>query len=132
MRRSSGNEVPLEKGMERFRMEVGRNHDVQPGNIVGAIANEAGIDGEYIGRVSIHDDYSLIDLPEGMPNHTFNILKKTRVSGHLLQISRVEGESPPRSLERRAKHKGKGRKRAETRPGQSSKRKVRKSKPGKP
>jgi ATP-dependent RNA helicase DeaD len=132
MRRSSGNEVPLEKGMERFRIEVGHNHDVQPGNIVGAIANEAGIDGEYIGRVSIHDDYSLIDLPEGMPNHTFNILKKTRVSGHPLQVSRVEGESPPRSSECRAKHKGKGRKRAEARPGIGSKRKVRKSNPGKP
>jgi ATP-dependent RNA helicase DeaD len=124
--RPSRNEAPLERGMERFRIEVGHNHDVQPGNIVGAIANEAGIDGEYIGRVNIHDDYSLIDLPEDMPDNTFNILKKTRLSGHPLKISRIENKRSPRNSERRVKFKGKGRKRDDkTRLGQNIKRKMR-------
>ncbi len=81
---------PPEKGMERFRVEVGREHGVKPGNIVGAIANEAGMDGEHIGRINIQDDFSLVDLPEGMPKDIFNDLKNVRVAGQKLGISRLE------------------------------------------
>ena len=83
-----------DKGMERFRIEVGHSHGVKPANIVGAIANEAEIDAEYIGRIQIHDDYSTVDLPEGMPKEIFKHLKTVWVSGQRLQISR-EGESKP-------------------------------------
>ncbi len=76
--------------MERFRLEVGNVHGVKPGNIVGAIANEAEIDSEYIGRIEIFDDYSTIDLPEGMPKEILKHLKTVWVSGQRLQISRLE------------------------------------------
>ncbi len=78
-----------EEGMQRFRIEVGHDHKVKPGNIVGAIANEADIESKYIGRINIFDDYSLLDLPEGMPKELFKILKKTRVMGQALNISIV-------------------------------------------
>lgn len=81
-----------EKGMERFRLEVGHEHGVKPGNIVGAIANEAGIDGDNIGQINIQDDFSLVDLPEGMPKDIFNDLKNVWVSGQKLAISKVKGE----------------------------------------
>jgi ATP-dependent RNA helicase DeaD len=76
--------------MERFRIEVGKQHDVKPGNIVGAIANEAGLDGEHIGHIEIHADYTLVDLPKGMPKAVFQDLRKTRVCGRPLNISRLE------------------------------------------
>tara|TARA_R110002110_G_scaffold205066_7_gene416899 strand:- start:22693 stop:24555 length:1863 start_codon:yes stop_codon:yes gene_type:complete len=79
-----------ETGMERFRIEVGQQHGVKPGNIVGAIANEAEIDSEYIGRIDIQDDHSIIDLPEGMPKELFKHLKSVWVSGQRLQISRLD------------------------------------------
>jgi len=79
----------LEADMERFRLEVGHEHGAKAGNIVGAVANEGGIDSQYIGRVSIHDEFTLIDLPEGMPKAIFKDLKKTRVCGKPLRISRV-------------------------------------------
>jgi ATP-dependent RNA helicase DeaD len=78
------------KGMERFRIEVGYQHDVKPGNIVGAIANEAGLDGQHIGHIEIHTEYSLVDLPLGMPKEVFQDLRKTRVCGQPLKISRLE------------------------------------------
>lgn len=78
-----------EWNMETFRVEVGRAHGVQPGNIVGAIANEAGLGGEYIGRVVIREDHSFVELPEGMPKDIFRQLQKTRVAGQKLQISRA-------------------------------------------
>ena len=78
-------------GTETFRIEVGSVHDIRAGNIVGAIANEAGIDGAFIGRVEIHDDHSFVDLPEGMPREIFKALKKTRLAGRELRITKVGG-----------------------------------------
>ena len=87
--RAPRKESPAEEGMERFRIEVGHNHEVKPGNIVGAIANEAGLDSQHIGRINIFDDHSTIDLPEGMPKEVFKDLKKVWVSGQQLKISRI-------------------------------------------
>jgi len=77
---------------ETFRLEVGHAHGVKPGNIVGAIANEAGLEGRHIGHVDIRDDHSFVDLPEGMPKDIFRSLKKVRVVGQELRISRVDGK----------------------------------------
>src|SRR3984893_10379571 len=81
--------------METFRIEVGSVHGIKPGNIVGAIANEAGIEGVHIGRVDIREDHSFVDLPEGMPKEIFKDLQKVRVVGRELRISRVS-EKPPK------------------------------------
>jgi ATP-dependent RNA helicase DeaD len=108
-RRESGKP---EDGMERFRLEVGNTHGVKPGNIVGAIANEAEIDSEHIGRIEIFDDHSTIDLPEGMPKELFKHLKSVWVSGQRLQISRLDHSTAPSASpeEKRkpSKNKGKG------------------------
>jgi ATP-dependent RNA helicase DeaD len=81
--------------METFRIEVGSAHGIKPGNIVGAIANESGIEGVHIGRVDIREDHSFVDLPEGMPKQIFKDLQKVRVVGRELRISRVS-EKPPK------------------------------------
>ena len=73
--------------MQTYRVEVGDIHGVKASNIVGAIANEAGLDGKHIGRVVIRSDHSFVDLPEGMPKEVFRTLQKVRVGGQQLQIS---------------------------------------------
>ncbi len=89
---------PPEPGMDRYRIEVGWRDGVKPGNIVGAVANEGGIDGDNIGPISIHDEYSTIDLPTGMPHEIFRTLQQTRVAGKQLRLSasRDQHSSPPR------------------------------------
>ena len=82
------NIIPLEKGMERYRIEVGRRHGVRPGNIVGAITNEAGLESKYIGKIDINPDFSFVDLPFGMPEQVFKLLEKTRVSSRQMSISK--------------------------------------------
>jgi ATP-dependent RNA helicase DeaD len=82
--------------METFRLEVGSVHGIKPGNIVGAIANEAGIEGVHIGRVDIREDHSFVDLPAGMPKQIFKDLQKVRVAGRELRISRI-GEKQPKA-----------------------------------
>ena len=101
---------PPGEGMERFRVEIGHRDKVKPGNIVGAIANEAGLDSEHIGRINILDDYSLVDLPEGMPRDVFNDLKNVWVAGKQLRISRLKDEAVPSKRKKRNPQKGKGKK----------------------
>ncbi len=80
---------PPEAHMDRFRIEVGWRDRVKPGNIVGAIANEAGLNGRSIGRIQIFDTHSVVDLPKGMPDEVFQGLRRLRVMNKELQISRV-------------------------------------------
>jgi ATP-dependent RNA helicase DeaD len=110
---------PLEAGKQRFRIEVGHNHKVMPGNIVGAIANEANIDSKHIGRINIFEEYSVVDLPENMPKELLNALKPVRVSGQRLDISLLGGKQtrdtdagnkPPRArpkVRHKVRHKDK-------------------------
>lgn len=90
----------VQAGMRRYRIEVGHLHDVKPGNIVGAIANEADMESEYIGKITINDEYSTVELPEGMPPEVFQHLRNVWVSGRKLEISELDatsdGQQPPR------------------------------------
>lgn len=78
--------------MKRFRLDVGRRNQVKPGNIVGAIANEADLESKYIGEIEIRDDYSTVDLPADMPKEVMSLLKKVRVAGRPLGISVFTGK----------------------------------------
>ncbi len=106
---------PTEQGKDTYRIEVGHQHGVKPSNIVGAIANEAGLDSQFIGRISIRDDHSLIDLPEGMPKEVLHHLQKVWVSGQALRIHR-EGDKPPKAAPRRADKKKPGKARKPRKP----------------
>ena len=75
--------------MERFWLGIGRKQGVKAREIVGAIANEAGIEGQFIGSINIFEHYSTVDLPEGMPKPILKHLKKTRVKGTNLGMVRV-------------------------------------------
>jgi len=84
-----------DQGMERFRIEVGHNQGVKPGNIVGAIANEADLSSKHIGRISIFEDHSTVDLPTGITPETLSLLKKVRVADKQLKISRLDEAMAP-------------------------------------
>ena len=80
---------PPEQDMQRYRVEVGHRDRVKPGNLVGAIAGETGLQGRRIGRIQIFDNHSLVDLPKGMPEDVFNNLRRLRVMNRELQISQA-------------------------------------------
>jgi ATP-dependent RNA helicase DeaD len=89
---------------ETFRIEVGYVHGVKPGNIVGAIANVAGLEGRQIGHVDIREDHTFVGLPRGMPDEVMRELAKTRVAGRMLQISTVS-HVPPKALRKPPKRR---------------------------
>ena len=88
--------------MQTFRIDVGHDDGVSPGNIVGAIANEGDMESRHIGEIKIYDDYSTVALPAGMPKATQNTLKKAWVCQKQLNLSLMEGDSF-RSKPRKAK-----------------------------
>ena len=94
---------------EVYRIEVGRSHGAEPRNIVGAIVNEAGVEPRYIGKIDMHDEHSLVELPVGMPKEIFEHLKTVWVSGRRLGISRTgttgSGSSSGRSSGRKPQNK---------------------------
>ena len=96
--------------MERFRIEVGREHGVEARNIVGAIANEAGLDGQHFGQIAIEENHSFVDLPVGMPREVFRDLKKVWVCGVQLRMSRPGDGPPPMAKHptrpKKGKHRG--------------------------
>jgi ATP-dependent RNA helicase DeaD len=83
-----------EGNLMRYRIEVGRNHGVEPKHIVGAIANEANIRSRDIGQIKIHNDHCLVDLPNDMPSATFRQLQKVWVCGQQLQITPADEQAP--------------------------------------
>ena len=82
---------------ESYKISVGYSHGVKPANIVGAISNEAELDSKYIGRIEIFENFSTIDLPEGMPKDVLNMLQKVVVSGKRLNISKLKKERSSKS-----------------------------------
>ncbi len=80
----------VEEGMDRFTIMVGKTHGVKPGNIVGAIANECGLESEFIGHIGIGEDTTTVDLPSGMPKEVFETLRRIRVCGQALDISKLD------------------------------------------
>jgi ATP-dependent RNA helicase DeaD len=91
LRDENGNDI----AMVTYRMEVGNNDGITPSNIVGAIANEADISSRYIGSIKLHDDYSTVDLPEGMPDDLLKHLKKVRVCAKPMRISVYNPNAAP-------------------------------------
>jgi len=82
--------------METFRVDVGRVHGVKPGHLVGAIANEADLESRFIGQIQIHDDFSTVDLPEGMTADVQKVLQNVRVCQRPLNLAKYEGGPLPR------------------------------------
>jgi ATP-dependent RNA helicase DeaD len=82
---------PPDAGMARFRIEVGKQHNVKPGNIVGAIANEIGISSAQIGRIELYPEFSTVDLPDSLTRPQLNHLKAVWVAGRQLNIQPDKG-----------------------------------------
>jgi len=120
-----------ERGMDRYRLEVGATHGVKPGYIVGAIANEIGLESEFIGKVQVMNDHSIVDLPEGMPRAVFKELKQVHICGQRLNASLLSSaavEMPSASRNRRQDGKRPPRRKSGDRRAEGGKRSLQRKK----
>ena len=79
---------------QRYRIEVGRSHGVEPRHIVGAITNEAQLSSADIGAIRLFHDFSLVDLPADLPPQTVRLLQGVWVCGQQLKLSVDSGPGP--------------------------------------
>ncbi|MFI9509310.1 DEAD/DEAH box helicase [Nocardia sp. NPDC052566] len=98
-----------------YRISVGKRHRVVPGAIVGAIANEGGLRRSDFGHISIRPDHSLVELPANLPAETLEALRRTRISGVLIQLTPDQGPPGQRAMTRGPRREFSGGKRPERR-----------------
>lgn len=83
--------------MTSYRLAVGRTHGAQKGDIVGAIANEAGLSSSSMGKIYMGEEHSFIELPEAMPKAAVDELKKVYIRGQQINIEPGEPTSEERN-----------------------------------
>jgi ATP-dependent RNA helicase DeaD len=79
-------------GFATYRIAVGKRHQVGPGAIVGALANEGGLHRSDFGHISIRADHSLVELPAKLSAKTLKALERTRISGLLINLRPDRGK----------------------------------------
>ncbi|MCX4027726.1 DEAD/DEAH box helicase [Endozoicomonas sp. SM1973] len=123
--------------MQRYQVDVGRDHGLKPGNLVGAIANEADIESQYIGEICIYDEFSTVDLPAGMPKDVLQLLKGVYVCSQKLNIGTAGKELPvterkPKRNKKQDSFKGSKRRKSNSNSNSNSSRQAKSGKKTKP
>ena len=94
-RRQAGRFGP-ERGMTRIYIDVGRDDGVRPADIVGAIANEAGVPGRAVGAIDLYERFSFVEVPEGMAERVIKALKRTTLRGRKIAPTIAKPEATRR------------------------------------
>jgi ATP-dependent RNA helicase DeaD len=112
-----GRDEPVEPVRATYRIDVGRRNNVEPRQIIGALANEGGLQRKDFGRIDIRSDHSLVELPAELPAEVFKKLRKTRIAGRPIDLHLDRGrprpnrkgrpDKPSLGAERKPRHKGK-------------------------
>jgi len=100
--------------MDTYRMEVGRTDGIQVKNVVGAIANEANLDSQYIGGIRLHDNYTTVELPSDIPKETLDHLYKSFVCSKAMKLTKLQSGTLPDDRPRRDSRDGGGQRRERT------------------
>ncbi|MCT1492090.1 DEAD/DEAH box helicase [Corynebacterium sanguinis] len=79
------------ENFDTYRLDVGKRQHVRPGAIVGALANEGGLNSRDFGRITIGGDFTLVELPKNLDSSVLDRLSDTRISGQLINIQRDKG-----------------------------------------
>lgn len=90
---------------DTYRLDVGKRQHVRPGAIVGALANEGGLNSKDFGRITIGGDFTLVELPKNLDQSVLDRLEDTRISGQLINIQRDHG-APSRDRGGRGGYRG--------------------------
>lgn len=90
----------------RYRLDIGSQHNVSKEQIQDVLVEESGVDRKRIGRIDIRHNYTLVELPDGMPADIFQLLSEASIGEQKLAIKRVK---PNRRSSRPARDSGENR-----------------------
>ncbi len=89
--------------MIRYRLDIGSQHQLSMEPLIKILVEESGVDKKHINNLSIRSAYTLIDLPDAMPQDIYQHLKTVEINGRKLDIKRVK----VRKKRHNAVHRGK-------------------------
>ncbi|AKL95845.1 DEAD-box ATP-dependent RNA helicase CshA [Clostridium aceticum] len=75
-----------EPGMVRMFLNIGKKHGATPGNILGAITGESGIEGNMVGVIDIFDKFTFVEVPEKHANKVLTAMNKNRIKGRKINM----------------------------------------------
>ena len=90
-----------DSGMGYYKISLGYQHEVRPGDIVGALVNEADIEKSSIGRIQLFDDFSVVQMPVGMPDNLLSHLKQIKIRGQAITIAPIDERDVPEQPKRK-------------------------------
>lgn len=100
--------VPASFKMIRYRLNVGCKHQMSSDELKKVLIEESGVDKNNINIIAIQDDYTLVELPDEMPQDIFLHLKSVEIKQHKLDIKRVKLRGKKRSNIRNRRKKPRG------------------------
>ena len=75
-----------EEGMVRLFINIGKKQRVRPGDILGAIAGESGMDGKLIGTIDMYDKYTFVEVPREYAREVLNAMKNVKIKGKTVAV----------------------------------------------
>ena len=75
-----------EDGMVRLFVNIGKKQRVRPGDILGAIAGESGMDGKLIGTIDMYDKYTFVEVPREYAREVLNAMKNVKIKGKTVAV----------------------------------------------
>ena len=75
-----------EDGMVRLFINIGKKQRVRPGDILGAIAGESGMDGKLIGTIDMYDKYTFVEVPREYAREVLNAMKNVKIKGKTVAV----------------------------------------------
>lgn len=81
-----------EPGMTRLFISIGKSKKVRPGDFVGAIAGETGLNGDIVGSIDIFDKFSFVEIPSEYSQQVIDALNNSNIKGHKVTVEKAQGK----------------------------------------
>ena len=77
-------------GMARLFLNIGKDQNVRPADILGAIAGESGISGKMVGSIDMYDKYTFVEVPEDAAEQVMNAMARAKIRGRNVHMEMAE------------------------------------------
>jgi len=104
-RSSRSRDTSFEAGMTRCRIEVGYEHGLQPGEVVGVIAKKADISSKHLGKIQIFDSHSWVDVSDAVVHQVIELAQNSSIRKHRLGLKPLAGSHEQQSAPKRNRPK---------------------------
>jgi len=78
--------------MARLFINIGKNQNVKPGDILGAIAGESGMPGKMVGSIDMFDKYTFVEVPRESADTVLQAMKDVKIKGKNIHMEKANGK----------------------------------------